>query len=110
MPSAKIDINTGLLDADVKIIIESARQIPEIEQLVLFGSRAKGAYKKGSDIDLAIKGQLANYDTAITLSTILNEEKSLPYFFDVVNYNTIAEPKLLEHIDRVGVILFERES
>lgn len=99
--------NSGLLNKDLTMILEATQMFPEIEQVILFGSRAKGTQKIGSDVDLAIKGNIS-YDTVLGLSTVLNEEKALPYFFDVINYHSITESQLIEHIDRVGIILFEK--
>lgn len=100
----------SLLDRDLKHIIDAVRSFPEITDLVLFGSRAKGTHRNGSDVDLAIKGAGVTYDTAVRLADILNEVKPLPYFFDVVHYEAIAEPRLVEHIDRVGVVLYSKEA
>ena len=72
----------------------------------MFGSRAKGNYKIGSDVDLAIKGGRLTYEITARLADCLNEDKPLPYFFDVVHYDAIAEPKLKEHIDRVGIDIY----
>ena len=100
----------GLRDSDIVHIIDAIQQFPEIAEVVLFGSRAKGNYKKGSDVDLAIKGDRLTYEITARLADCLNEEKPLPYFFDVVHYEAIAEPKLKEHIDRVGVKLLTPEK
>lgn len=105
---ANFSEHSGLLARDQVLILEAIQMFPEIEQVILFGSRAKNTYKKGSDVDLAIKGQRVNYDTAIHLAAVLNEEKTLPYFFDVLNYHTITEKALLDHIDRVGVVVFDK--
>jgi predicted nucleotidyltransferase len=98
----------GLLDSDIAMIVESAAAFPEVAELILFGSRAKGNFKPGSDVDLAIKGPAVCYETAIRLADLLNEEKPLPYFFDVLHYEAIVDQSLLEHIDRVGVVLYAR--
>lgn len=95
----------GLSDRDMALIKEATQSFPEITQVILFGSRAKGNYKQASDVDLAIKGVKVTYDTVVRLIDVLNEQKPLPYFFDVIHYETITESKLLEHIDRVGVAL-----
>jgi len=71
----------------------------------LFGSRAKGNYKTGSDLDLAIKGDRITYEITARFADCLNEEKPVPYFFDVVHYEAIANPMLKSHIDRVGITL-----
>lgn len=67
-----------------------------MKNLLFFGSRAKGNYKKGSDIDIAIIGNERK------LSYQLNEEGNLPYFFDIINLEKITNKDLLVHINRVG--------
>lgn len=101
--------DTGLLPSDIAHIVAAAAALPAIEQVILFGSRAKGTYKRGSDVDLAIKGLGVTYDTVLELRNQLNEELPLPYFFDVVDY-AICDPALRGHIDRVGKLLFVREA
>ena len=100
----------GLFERDIAAITQAISQFPEISQTILFGSRAKGNYKPGSDVDLAIKGAEINYATVSRLSFMLNEELPLPYFFDIVHYEKITEPKLIEHIDRVGRLFYEKGS
>ena len=66
------------------------------KKAILFGSRAKGDYRKGSDVDLAIDGDERR------VSYLLNEETNLPYRFDVINLQKISNRALSEHIKRVG--------
>ncbi len=99
----------GLLDSDIETILGAVSQFPEIRQVVIFGSRAKGNYLKGSDIDLAIKGEKISHTIVNRLSVLLNEELPLPYFFDVVHYEVISNNDLKEHIDRVGKSLTHEE-
>ncbi len=101
---------TGLSSSDLELITQAAARQPEIEQLVLFGSRAKGTYRKGSDVDLAVQGTQVTYTSITTLAEQLNEHLPLPYMFDVLDYNTLAEPALKEHIDRVGITLYQRQK
>ena len=100
----------GLRESDVVHITDAISQFDAISEVVLFGSRAKGNYKIGSDVDLAIKGDRVTHRTVLELSNCLNEEKPLPYFFDVVQYETIEELRLVEHIDRVGIVIFRRTA
>ena len=100
----------GLRDSDLTCIAGAVRRIDEIDECILFGSRAKGNYKRGSDVDLVIKGDRVTRDTVIHLWGWLNEESPMPYFFDVVQYETISEPTLIEHIDRVGVTLYQKKK
>jgi predicted nucleotidyltransferase len=90
----------------LKHIIASVQAFPEISSVVLFGSRAKGTQKPASDVDLTIKGESITYETTVRLADVLNEEKPLPYFFDVLHYESINDTQLVEHIDRVGVLLY----
>ena len=98
----------GLIERDFIYINEAIREFPEIEEIILFGSRVKGNYKKGSDVDLAIKGDRITYEITARFADCLNEEKPLPYFFDVVHYEVIANPTLKAHIDRVGINIYNQ--
>lgn len=100
----------GLIENDMAQIIAAIRQFDEIAAVVLFGSRAKGNYKTGSDVDLAVKGDRITHRTIAQLADALNEDLPLPYFFDIVHYNSLESPPLLEHIDRVGVVLYDRAN
>ena len=77
----------------------------ELQESILFGSRAKGNFKPGSDIDLAVKGPVSK-DTLSALLTAF-EESLLPYFVDVVIYEHITNEALREHIDRVGISIYK---
>ncbi len=70
----------GLSDHTLKEMEQLFSTHPEVEQVELFGSRAKGTSKPGSDIDLAVKGHAATERIAAKLSAQLNEETLLPYF------------------------------
>jgi len=85
----------GLSEKELAVILEVLRD-NGIQKAVLFGSRAKGDYKRGSDIDIAIKGDVKK------ISYLLNEESCLPYFFDIVDIDAINNENLLQHIQRVG--------
>lgn len=87
-------LNDSCIDEIKNILHEN-----NISKSIIFGSRAKNTYKKGSDIDLAIIGDEKK------ISYILNEESSLPYFFDVINLNKITNKNLIDHINRVGIRL-----
>jgi len=98
----------GLIERDMKYILEAVSKYPEIEEVIIFGSRAIGNYKKGSDVDIALKGQEINRKTVIRLSNDLNEEYPLPYFFDVLNYNDITNEELKKHIDNIGKVIYKK--
>ena len=100
----------GLRPQELAEIIGLIRQFSDIEETVIFGSRAKGNYKKGSDIDIAIKGEKISSEDIASLADLLNEESILPYYFDIVHYDAITEKALTEHIDRVGKTIYLRET
>jgi predicted nucleotidyltransferase len=77
----------------------------DIDEVVIYGSRAKGNYRPGSDIDISLKGEGLTLEK---LNQIVHEidDLDLPYRFDISIYQQIDNIELVEHIDRVGV-LFE---
>ncbi|CAN5249490.1 nucleotidyltransferase domain-containing protein [soil metagenome] len=97
----------GLKENDINTIVEVLQKYPEVTQAVVFGSRAKGNYKNGSDVDIAVKGAKATLYIAETISGILNEDTQIPYRFDVLSYNDLCNQDLKDHIDRVGVVFYQ---
>lgn len=98
----------GLKDSDLEYIINLLKRYPQIDQAIIFGSRAKDTQKSGSDIDLALKGNNIS-EIVITISGQLNDESPLPYDVDVLDYDSIERTALKEHIDRVGKILYNKQ-
>jgi uncharacterized protein len=92
----------GISEKSYQLITATLKNKPEIEHAIIFGSRAKGTYKNGSDIDLAIKGKNCSPELAIALQTFLNEELPIPYHVDVVNFASLHSADLIAHIERVG--------
>ncbi len=100
----------GLNDQEISNITRASAELSEIEEVVIFGSRAKGNFRKASDIDLAVKGKAVTGITIKRLSGRLNEEMPMPYFFDVVHYESVNNSNLLDHIDRVGVVIYKKDQ
>ena len=94
-------MNFGLRQSDINYILDAIKKFPEIEKAVIFGSRAKGNYKHGSDVDIAIHGKKVTFDTISALHSMLEEQGPLPYFFDIVDYTHLNHKELKDHIDRV---------
>lgn len=97
----------GLKEREISDLCNGLRKFPEIERAVVFGSRAMGNYKSGSDLDLALFGEELNFRH---ISGILNimEESVFPYALDLVIYDRVENPKLREHIDRFGRELYRK--
>ena len=99
-------IDTGLTDNIISQLIHVFESKKDIERVVLFGSRAKGCASPNSDIDISIVGIKSSLDLeAIALEL---EMLPFPYKFDVQSYEAIKNTKLREHIDRIGMIIYER--
>lgn len=97
----------GLQDSDLNEIIQVLKTIPQVKEAIIFGSRAKGTFKKGSDVDIVLKGEAINHSILNRISYILNEETFMPYQFDILHFNGITNPDLLEHIHRVGKTFYK---
>ena len=106
MTTSNGNSNTGLTEKDLAQLRSVLNKFPEIEQALIFGSRAKGTCKPGSDVDLAIKGSKLTLELTTRVSYLLNEETMMPYTFDVVQFETISSPELTEHINRVGISIY----
>ena len=100
------DVPFGLpLDAVEKIRTVFA-QHPEVEKVVLYGSRAKGNYKTGSDIDLTMYGEEINQSIVLKILDEL-DELLLPWMIDLSIYRQIDNGNLRDHIERVGIIFYQ---
>jgi predicted nucleotidyltransferase len=100
--------NHGLTNETVAQIHEVLAHHPEVEKVVLYGSRAKGNFKPGSDVDLTVSGTGV---TSKILSQIQDELEDglLPYTFDISILAQITQADLLDHIRRVGVVFYEKK-
>lgn len=93
----------GLKNDTLKKNLNVLRRYKQIHDVILFGSRAIGTYKNGSDIDLCLKGDL-NTKLLLNIMTDL-DSLFLPYEVDLSIYDKIDNDDLKEHIDRVGIKL-----
>jgi uncharacterized protein len=96
----------GLKEEQLSQIIEKISEINEIEEALIFGSRANKTFKPSSDVDIAIKGAKITIFTALRLKAVLEEETYLPFFFDIVDYNNCENNKLKSEIDKFGVVFY----
>ena len=96
----------GLSETELSTLREVFTKFDAIEEVILFGSRARGSHQKASDVDLTIKGKNIDLNTLTKLKYILEEKTNLPYFFDVVIYDKITNDALKKAIDEGGVVLY----
>ena len=87
---------------------------PEIEEAILYGSRAMGNFKNGSDIDLTLKASKLITDIGNPLSltkiSVALDELDLPYMIDISIYENIKNADLVDHINRVGISFYKRST
>ena len=97
--------HSGLSEQDVQSIREALRHFTKINEAILYGSRAKGNYRPGSDIDLTLKGNELSHrdllDNELALDDLL-----LPYKIDLSLYHQLDNLQLIDHIDRVEKSLY----
>lgn len=97
----------GLPAPVVESICRVLGHLPDIEQAVLYGSRAKGNYRPGSDIDLTLKGERLSYQELLDIELAL-DDLLLPWKIDLSLFAQIDNPALVEHIERVGEVFYRR--
>ncbi len=97
----------GIHEKTYKLLLEYFQTQKDIDEVRIYGSRAMGKERPGSDIDLAIYSH-AKRDLSGHIKTDLDELPT-PYLFDVTDMNYLSYEPLKEHIQRVGKILFKRK-
>jgi predicted nucleotidyltransferase len=95
----------GLTDTDISYIKQVIAGFSEIESALIFGSRAMGNFKAGSDIDICIKGKRVTFTTVASLKANLEEMGPMPYQVDVVAYDLVETIELKKHIDQFGILI-----
>jgi len=100
----------GLQEATIQKVCAVFVRYPQVEKAVLYGSRAKGSYRNGSDIDLTLLGgKDLTLDVMYKISNEL-DDLLLPYKIDLSIFHDISDPDVMEHIRRVGVMFYEKED
>lgn len=99
----------GLEEESYYIIIDALSDYDFIDDILVFGSRAMGNEKTGSDIDLALVGEDIQYEDVLNISSLLNEEAPIPYYVDVVHYDSLSNKDLKDQIINEGQALLKYE-
>ena len=95
----------GLKPHTISAIQRVFARHPRVERAVLYGSRAKGNYRPGSDIDLTLFGESLTYADLCRIETEI-DDLLLPYTLDLSLYAQIENADLREHIRRVGLVFY----
>jgi predicted nucleotidyltransferase len=97
----------GLPDTTLAAIRQILADFPAVEKAILYGSRAKGNYRHGSDIDLTLMGDGLDFRILGEIAARL-DESPIPYQVDLSLWDKLDHVKLREHIERVGVVFYQR--
>ena len=97
----------GLSEIQLERIRNILARCPRLNQAFIFGSRALGTYRNGSDIDIALDGEELTFEDVLRLHTRI-DDLNIPYFVDLVHIQRIENSNLLDHIRRVGKKIFSR--
>lgn len=97
----------GLKEKDIETACNIFKAFNKINAVLIFGSRVLNSYKEGSDVDLALKGDI-DLDILAKVKYILEEETNIPYFFDIIDYKSINNQALKEHIDKYGELFYTK--
>ena len=98
----------GLSSDTIREIHGYLVELPEVDKVLIYGSRAKGNYRIGSDIDLTLIGSNLTLKNSVYRLEERVEESYLPYSFDISIFSQISNADLLDHIARVGKVFYER--
>lgn len=99
----------GIKEETIAKITSVFEKYPEVEEVVIYGSRAKGNYREGSDIDLTIKGSKMK-DGILSKINCEIDELNTPYLFDISIIHQLHSPDLEEHILRVGKVFYRKQE
>ncbi|MGL5989302.1 MAG: nucleotidyltransferase family protein [Fusobacteriaceae bacterium] len=93
----------GLNETEIDEIKILYYLFPEIDKIIIFGSRARGDFRKTSDIDIALKGEVSDI---LYLIKDYFDESSIIYTVDIIDYSKISDSIFKEDIDNEGIEIF----
>lgn len=98
---------TGLTPQTLDRLRQIFQLYPEVERVVLYGSRAKGVFHERSDIDLVVFGQ--QVERRVIAAILLDlDDSDIPLQVDLQCFHDLGNPQLIDHIRRVGVLVYAR--
>ncbi len=98
--------NFGLPEITIKELTRYFKARPEIEKVLIYGSRAKGTYRNGSDIDFAVWTD--DHENSYRIASDLYDLPT-PYKFDVIDYKTLTHEGMKNSIDKDGKLFYQRD-
>ena len=97
----------GLREKDMEYMLKLFSKFPEVEKVVLYGSRAGGHHEHGSDVDLALFGSRIPFTVVADIHHLLEEESPTLLWFDVVHFDSLKNEKLKSQISQQGKVLYQ---
>lgn len=105
----EISTKIGIPEKSLNMLITIFEKFDFIEKVVVYGSRAKGNYRQGSDIDLAVYSPTMTFSEQMQLELEI-DDLLMPYSVDLLHFEKLTNEKLIEHIVRVGVPVYPVRS
>lgn len=99
----------GLKKEHIDAINNVFNEYQNVEKVLIYGSRAKGTHKPGSDIDLVIAEKEISFSQMMEITNKL-DDLLLPYKIDISQKSKISNSDLIDHINRVGKIFYQRND
>ena len=99
-----------LSDEDIKIIGEVMQEFPGVRKVIHFGGEITGNYSDSTEIDLAVSGRNITEELAGRISDILNDDPSLSWTFDVVDFNSLKDFGLADHVLEYGRVIYLKNT
>jgi predicted nucleotidyltransferase len=97
----------GIYPKSYQEILSILEECTSIDEVVVYGSRVKGNYREGSDIDITLKGNISKEDVNKLWQKL--DDSYIPYKFDISIYEQLNSESLKDHINRVGKIFYQRK-
>ena len=98
----------GLKDDTIAKIQGVFASHPQVDKAVIYGSRAKGNQKNGSDIDLTLHGKELTLNILYKIMEDI-DELMLPYTIDLSIFHELSDPDFIDHIQRMGILFYEKK-
>lgn len=102
-------MNFGLSEKTTQKLYSAFEKFPEIDKVIIYGSRAKGNYREGSDIDITLIGNDLTHTILLKLLYEI-DELNTPYLYDVSIFSKLSNEDFIEHINRVGKIFYQKKT
>lgn len=99
----------GLKNQEIRALRDVLASVPEVEEAIIYGSRARGTNRISSDIDMTLKDSNLTYLQLALLDAKI-DDLYLPYFVDLSLFSMLKDKDLVESIEREGKVQYRNEK